>query len=266
MAHFAISDVSRERFAFDERLSRGALGLAGARAEPFAVWLEDWSLEAKSDDSTRWRLRAVGGGYALELELDAASPLIRNGEQGLSRKSSSGDAASYYYSMPRMPARGRLLRGAEAIDVSGLAWLDREWGSGALDPNQEGWDWFALQLADGSALMLYSLRLRGGGSDAASGGTWLAPDGSARSLDSRAYQLEVQDHWSSPRGGRYPSRWRVRVPPLGLELDVEPVLADQELDTQPRYWEGAVDVRGTRGSVPVSGRGYVELVGYARGS
>jgi predicted secreted hydrolase len=266
MAHFAITDVSRERFAFDERLARGALELASARAEPFAVWLEDWSLEAQSGPASCWRLRAAGGNYALDLELDAAGPLVRNGEQGLSRKSSSGDAASYYYSLPRMPARGTLAREGEPLAVSGLAWLDREWGSGALDPGQEGWDWFALQLDDGSALMLYALRLRAGGSDPASGGTWLAPDGAVRTLDSSAYRIEVRDHWTSPRGGRYPSRWRVEVPSLGLELDVEPVLADQELDTQPRYWEGAVDVRGTRAGTAASGRGYVELVGYARES
>jgi predicted secreted hydrolase len=61
---------------------------------------------------------------------------------------------------------------------------------------------------------------------------------------------------------RYPSGWRVRVPGLALELDVRPVLADQELSGTPRYWEGAVDVSGTRAGQGIGGRGYVELVGY----
>jgi predicted secreted hydrolase len=56
----------------------------------------------------------------------------------------------------------------------------------------------------------------------------------------------------------------VRVPRLELELELEPVLADQELGTTPRYWEGAVDVRGERLRQRTTGRGYVELTGYAQ--
>jgi predicted secreted hydrolase len=45
---------------------------------------------------------------------------------------------------------------------------------------------------------------------------------------------------------------------------VRPVLSDQELDTTPRYWEGAVDAAGTRAGRVQRARGYVELVGYAQ--
>jgi predicted secreted hydrolase len=55
----------------------------------------------------------------------------------------------------------------------------------------------------------------------------------------------------------------VRVPSLQLDVDVRPVLANQELGTTPHYWEGAVDVSGTHAGQNASGRGYVELVGYA---
>ena len=74
--------------------------------------------------------------------------------------------------------------------------------------------------------------------------------------------IDVSDQWTSPRGGRYPSRWRVRVPSTGLDVEVHPVLADQELGTRPRYWEGAVDLRGKQSGREIAGRGYVELVGY----
>jgi predicted secreted hydrolase len=120
-----------------------------------------------------------------------------------------------------------------------------------------------LQLDDDSALMFYALRTREG-RDALSAGTWIAADGRTRPLRNEDVQIDVLDHWSSPRGGRYPARWRLRVPSLALDLDVRPVLADQELDTDPRYWEGAVDVRGAREGREIGGRGYVELVGYAR--
>ncbi len=71
--------------------------------------------------------------------------------------------------------------------------------------------------------------------------------------------------WTSPRSGAsYPARWSVRVPSEGLELAVEPLVADQEMRTSFTYWEGAVRVSGATRGRPVSGRGYVELTGYAR--
>jgi predicted secreted hydrolase len=112
--------------------------------------------------------------------------------------------------------------------------------------------------------MFYALRTRAGERDRHSAGTWIAEDGSTRALHSADVEIHTESHWTSPRGDRYPARWRVRVPALGLDIDVAPVLPDQELDTTPRYWEGAVGVTGERNGHAVSGQGYVELVGYAR--
>jgi predicted secreted hydrolase len=150
------------------------------------------------------------------------------------------------------------------MPVSGPAWLDREWGSGGLASDQEGWDWFALQLEDGSALMFYALRKRGGARDPFSAGTWVDANGAAHALASTELDVEVLDRWHSPRGGTYPARWHLRAATLKLDLELNPVLADQELGTSPRYWEGAVDVAGTRDSRGIAGRGYVELTGYAQ--
>ncbi len=202
-------------------------------------------------------------GYELELTLQALAAPVLNGEAGLSRKSSDPADASYYYSIPRLAARGVLTRDGRALPVQGLAWFDREWGSGELNARQAGWDWFALQLQDGSALMFYALRARGGGRDPHSAGTWLETSGQTRLLRDPQVDVEVLDHWKSARGTVYPSRWRIRVPSLALELSVRPVLADQELTGTPAYWEGAVDVAGTRAGQKLGGRGYVELVGYA---
>jgi predicted secreted hydrolase len=261
VAHFAITDVARREFHFAERREREALQLAGAEAVPLRVWLQNWALES---DGSQWRLTAGDTAYALELVLTPASGPVLNGEAGLSRKSGDRGAASYYYSIPLLRARGELARGDQRHPVSGTAWLDREWGSGALASDQEGWDWFALQLADGSAFMFYALRKHGGGRDSFSAGTWVDANGVARALRSGDVEIEVLDHWNSPRGASYPARWRLRVPPLELDLQLEPVLADQELGTTPRYWEGAVDVRGERARQGLTGRGYVELTGYAQ--
>jgi predicted secreted hydrolase len=207
---------------------------------------------------------AAQPGYALELELHPLLPPVLNGEAGLSRKSDAPGSASYYYSIPRLAAQGRLTRAGQPLAVNGFAWFDREWGSGGLGPNEVGWDWFALQLDDGSALMFYAQRNRDGSRDAHSAGTWVESSGQARALASAAVDIEVTGHWLSRGGTNYPAGWRVRVPSLALDVAVHPVLADQELEVSPRYFEGAVDVSGTRHGRPLAGRGYAELVGYAK--
>ncbi len=253
-AHFAITDVARGTFKYSDQYSRGALGLAGAEAQPFHVWLNDWELGST--------IHARGQGYELTLDTGALGEPVLNGDRGLSHKSSEPGAASYYYSIPRIPVQGKLVRDGVSSNVHGLAWLDREWGSGSLGSKEQGWDWFALQLQDGSALMFYSLRNRGGIPDPNSSGTWIDASGHSRPLAADQVVINVSAHWTSPRGGRYPSRWRVRVPSAALDVEVQPVLADQELGTRPRYWEGAVDLKGTRSGREIAGRGYVELVGY----
>ena len=263
VAHFAITDVSRQQFYFAERRERDALELAGARAEPLRVWLQDWTLES---DGSQWQLSAGDAAFSLQLTLTPESAPILNGDAGLSRKSAAPGAASYYYSIPRLEARGQLTRATQPLEVHGTAWLDREWGSGALADDQEGWDWFALQLDDGSTLMFYALRKRGGARDSFSAGSWVDPNGQKRSLASGDVEIDVLDHWRSPRGGSYPAGWRLRLPALALDLELTPVLADQELGTAPRYWEGAVDVSGEHGARRITGRGYVELTGYAQSS
>src|SRR6185436_20773731 len=110
-------------------------------------------------------------------------------------------------------------RDGKPLDVQGLAWLDREWGSGALGSDQQGWDWFALQFDDGATLMFYELRTTDGQRDSHSAGTWFAPDGTTHALANDDVQIEVKDHWDSHRGGQYNARWQMRVP--SLKLDVE---------------------------------------------
>ena len=153
--------------------------------------------------------------------------------------------------------------GGESLDVSGLAWMDREWSTSALHRDLAGWDWLALQLDDGRDVMVYQLRRRDGAPDPHSAGTLIAADGRTRALAREDATLEVLDHWTSAASRvRYPSRWRLTIPTADLAVEITPRLAAQELIVGTRYWEGAVRVQGTAGGRQVSGRGYVELVGY----
>lgn len=262
VGHFAITDVRNDRFHVAQRYSRGSMGLAGARAEPFRVWVEDWSIAGVPDRAGTWRIRASDTDMALDLRLVPLKPPVLNGRNGLSRKSAEPENASYYYSISRLQTEGTINIGDDRFAVSGLSWLDREWSSSALSAGQVGWDWFALQLDDGSDLMFYQLRRHDGSRDAHSAGTWVTPESNKRHLEARDVDIEVTGFWNSPSGGRYPGGWRLVIPALGLRLDVQPVIDDQELDATVRYWEGAVDVSGERNGEKLAGRGYVELTGY----
>jgi predicted secreted hydrolase len=261
IAHLAITDVEDEQFLVAQRYSRGALGLAGARSDPFSVWIDDWSISEQRQGA--WRLVADNGDFAIDVALTPQKPPVLNGAAGLSQKSSDPGNASYYYSIPRLATQGTVRIEGREFAVTGMSWLDREWSTSALADNQVGWDWFALQFSDGYDLMYYGLRRTDGSRDPYSGGTLIGADGVATHLDRDDVEITVLDTWDSPEGGTYPSRWRLRSAQHGLDIEVTPVLADQELFTTVRYWEGAVDVSGARNGNPISGRGYVELTGYA---
>ncbi|MGH7504509.1 MAG: lipocalin-like domain-containing protein [Longimicrobiales bacterium] len=264
MANLAVTDVSNDVLHAFDRFAREAAGLAGAHALPFRVWLYDWSVESTGEATFPARIRAAEDKIALELVIDAGKPPVVHGDRGVSRKSGEPGNASYYYSLTRMPTRGTIRIGDAVANVEGASWMDREWGTRPLGGNLDAWDWFALQLSDGTELMLYQLRTRDGGVSPFSAGTAIATDGTSRTLDADEFTIDVVDTWRSPLDGtRYPSRWRIRIPSERLELDVAPLVADQELDLAVRYWEGTVGVRGTRGPEAVRGKGYVELTGYA---
>ncbi len=265
MAHFAVTDIARQHFAYAQKLSRAALGLAGAQANPLQVWVDDWALaQTASGAAPRWQLHAAQDDYELQLTLEPAGAPVPNGEAGLSVKSAAAGSASYYYSLPRIAVAGTLARGGAPIAVTGEAWFDHEWGSAPLDVSQAGWDWYALQLDDGSTLMFYALRDRHGQRDAHSAGTFVDAHGATRALTSAEVLLTPTGSWVAADGVRYPSGWHLQVPALELDLNAQPVLKDQELRVSPRYWEGAVTVRGSRAGRAAAGRGYVELVGYAQ--
>ena len=265
MAHFAVTDVEAGRFHAFERFSRGALDLAGARASPFKVWLEDWSAAGQGGSGDfAARLQASEAEAGIDLEFGPGEGPVLHGDGGFSRKSAVPGYASYYYSYPRMPVTGRLRTPRGSFEVEGEGWLDREWSSSALASDQAGWDWFALRLSDGSELMLYQLRRRDGGVDPFSYGVLIDARGTTLAFGPRDFTIAVTKSWQpADKSLTYPAGWRLRLPAAALDLEVLPLVDDQEWRQAFRYWEGAVSARGRSGSLAVSGSGYVELTGYA---
>lgn len=265
LAHFAVSDIQRKTFRYFERVNRAGLGQAGARDKEFRVWILDWSV---TGDGNAQHLRAGDGGFAVDLHLTSQKALVVHGEGGISQKGEGRGHASHYYSLTRLRTEGTLTVRGKTVPVTGLSWMDHEFGSTQLNPDQVGWDWFSLQFDDGTELMLYIIRKADGRPDPYSGGTWVGADGRTVRLGEPDFSVEVLDRWKSPRGkGVYPMKWRLRVRPISLEVIVTPAFPDQELDTAKStrviYWEGAVSAEGTGEGRRLTAQGYVEMTGYA---
>ena len=267
LAHLALSDLDRGRFRYAEKISRAGLGKAGAEPGRLRVWIDRWIAESFPSPD-RHHLKAAGEGFSIDLVVAPEKPSVPHGENGLSRKGREPGQASHYYSLTRLATTGTISVDGEAIPVDGTSWMDHEFGSGEIGADQIGWDWFSVQFDDRTELMCYRLRRADGTPDPASSGTWILRDGRARPLSSSDMSVEILDHWTSPASGAvYPSRWKITIPSVGLEITLAPLLADQELVTERStlvtYWEGAVKVSGTVRGAPIKGQGYVELTGYA---
>jgi len=255
LAHFAVTDGAAGRHREAERFARGHPELAGVQQDPFSLWLEDWRLETVPDG---WRLSATMAGAGVDLQLAVPVPVVLQGEAGLSRK--GPDQASYYYSMPRIPVTGVVEFEDSVRRVQGLGWLDREWSTSMLSDGQQGWDWFALQLDDGRSLMVFQLRRRDGGRDPYDQGMLVDAQGRSRHLTAADFRLTPIEVWRDDEGTEWPVVWRIDV--ADESWWVEPVVADQRMDTSVSYWEGMVVVRDAAGER--LGRGYLELTGYER--
>jgi len=267
-AHFTVTDENNQRFDFTELTSRPALGMAGSRTDRYRVWIHDWSAGLLSNQRTH-QLKASSPKFAVDLTLDSAKPPVVHGYGGVSQKSAGRGRASHYYSLTRLETQGTLTLNGERLPVTGLSWMDHEFGSNQLTEQQTGWDWFSLQLDDRRELMLYRLRLKDGSVEPLSSGTLVQADGTWKHLPLSAFQIQAGKTWKSPKtGATYPAEWHVQVPAENLDLQLSPTVPDQELVTESsggvRYWEGGVRVTGKSRGKQVGGVGYVELTGYTR--
>jgi predicted secreted hydrolase len=267
LAHFALTDVSSGQFWYADRVSRQGPGFAGASQDGMHVWLLNWVAKMEGN---RIEIEARHQGMELVLDLVPRKPLVFHGKNGLSQKGSMEGQASYYFSYTDLAAKGFIKTpGSQASTrVDGISWFDHEFGSNQLAPDQAGWDWFSLHLSDGHELMVYFLRRKDGAMEPSSSGTLVTRPGNTIHLKRSDINLEVLDYWKSPKsGGRYPSRWRMKVPSAGIEMEISSLVPFQELltggTTGVIYWEGAVAGKGTSAGKPITCEGYVELTGYA---
>jgi predicted secreted hydrolase len=255
MGHAAVTRADTHRF--NELFARGGIGQAGVETKPFAAWIDNW--EMKGSERTDYRtlapltLKGSGTDFSYALTLEADHPVVLQGDRGYSRKSERGQA-SYYYSQPFYRARGTLTIDDKPLDVSGQAWMDREWSSQPLDADQSGWDWFSLHLPGGEKLMLYRLRQKDGRANLL--GNWITPDGGSAEIKDAGNRLTPLA--TTDIGGReIPTSWRVILPARGLAIETTPLNPRSWMGTGFSYWEGPISFTGSH-----TGIGYLEMTGY----
>ena len=266
MAHFAVTSGPAGRHVSFDRFSRGAGGVAGATGSPrYEVWLDDW--RAQETAPGQMHLQAVAeddnGPISIDLILAETRPPLLHGEAGYSRKGPEPGNANHYYSLVRMETAGEIVFAGRRIPVTGLSWMDHEFGTSALSADAVGWDWFAVTLDNDVVLMFAEIRTRSGTSQEIFEGTLGFPDGSQVSISADDFTLTTTGQWTSPDSGTvYPGGWRVTFPQYEIDLTIDPLIDDQEMDVAFTYYEGATVVSGTMNGERVAGRGYVELTGY----
>lgn len=247
MGHFGLT--TPDRHFSGEKLARGGLGQAGVQPDPFSAWIDDWQLSGPTLDSLILSAQTKEAGY--DLSLQAQGPLVFHGDAGYSLKSSEGQA-SFYYSQPFYDVSGQISLPGGPVDVTGQAWLDREWSSQPLSSDQDGWDWFSLHLADGHRLMGFQLR----GSQPYTSASWITPDGQLTAYADGALRLTPLAQ-SRVQGRDIPTRWRLELAAEGVDVEVRAINTDSWQQTLFPYWEGPVTATGTH-----SAEGFLEMTGY----
>ena len=265
-AHAAITDVASGRHYQAQEAARNALGMSGVSREQnrITVFLNQWEAVIEPREH---RLSAQTLDFGLALKLTPIKMPVSHGQDGYSSKGSSPQRASCYYSFTRLATGGYLRIGEEKIPVQGSSWMDHEFSTAPLEPGIVGWDWFSLQLGDQTELMMFLLRKSDGTRHIASSGTIVDADGGVQHLRHDQFSIQVDQYWLSPATrARYPSRWKIHIPAIGLKLELESMVGDQEMQTQATtglsYWEGIVTATGTKQDRPINARGYVEMTGY----
>ncbi len=269
MDHAAVADIAGKQHLQAEDVSRQALGLAGVTQteNQTIVFLKNWSAKIGPDSQV---LKVNAGDFGFELNFKPAKPPVLHGDRGYSLKGATPERASCYYSFSRLSGQGRISIGGKTVEVSGSAWMDHEFSTAPLEPGITGWDWFSLQFDDQTEIMVFLLRTETHMLHAASSGTFVDAAGQSRHLKKKDFKIDVLDTWKSRHSqARYPSRWRLRIEPLAIDVTIKPNLSDQEMrtagSTGVTYWEGSVSIDGKKEGRPVKGQGYVELTGYAGG-
>ncbi len=286
-SHVALTDETDGTFHYAQRTQIGPqVDLVASSAVHMPAGGIDFAITGAgltgSGGGPAWQMSGLDGKNRLHVELSSAEaskaglsglsfdlavdprkpPVLHNGNGWIDFGEAGG---SYYYSRTSLAVSGTLAVNGKPATVTGEAWFDHQWGDFIAVGG--GWDWFAVNLADGTDITLSLVRAPNG-TPALSYGTLVDADGTATRLIAADFTVTVLGHWTSPAtGATYPAGWRIGLPGRQLQIELHPTVADQELNTRASsgvvYWEGSQRVTATESGKPLGGEAYVELTGYA---
>jgi len=260
-SHLALTDETGSRFHYAERAEVGpqvngaatgapgfSLGIRGLDPSDSATFTRTpWAMTG-ANGVDRLAAAASGaeaagdpsGGFGVALDLAATKPPALHDRDGYIDFGPAG--GSYYYSRTAMTAAGTITVGDRTLGVDGTAWFDHQWGD-FISVGAGGWDWFAVNLDDGTDITI-SLVRAADGSYPLVYGTLVDEAGVTRHLGDADLTVEVEGVWASPATGTtWPAGWTVTLPGEELVIRLEPSVAQQELDTRATtgvvYWEGS---------------------------
>lgn len=206
---------------------------------------------------------------ALELVFTPEKAPVRHGLDGVVKGHDGDDM--FYYCIPRCSVSGHItMDGVRKAIRQGQGWYDHEFGGVTAEDDvpqmQYAWNWAAIQLNNGYEVSVATL---------------IDPRSSPqRLMESRAIVIDPSGNrqqpqdlvfrelnaWTSVRTfNTYPTRWRVTLASIGMDLELSAPYEDQEFMTliaKPGFWEGRVDVSGTFGGESVHGLAYIERNGF----
>jgi predicted secreted hydrolase len=234
---------------------------AAVSGDRFDLRVGTWEMQG---DGRTYRLVAQTKEVSFDLDLTVQGPAMLHDRDGLVDFQHSG--VSYYYSRPRLDVEGLVTTADGKEHVTGLAWLDKQWGN--FLPIAVSWDWTSVNLDDGTDVMV-SVVKDSEGVEFLKYGTLARRDGSVRYLEAQDFQFTASaDSWKSPEtGGTYPVAWELSIPDEGINLRLNALVPASEYISQAFknvYWEGAMTVTGAFGTNEVTGQAFVELTGYAK--
>ena len=254
-AHAAVT-LPGDKLLHADRAARANLG-AGFSTTDCDVHIGAWEMQRNASDV--FTLKAQNAQFSFNFSLTPTQPKMLQGDAGFSQKGARAEQASYYVSWPQLQVDGNIVLDGKSQRATGKAWFDHEWSSEVLGETDVGWDWLGINLADGGALMAFRIRDSNGATVFAQA-TLRDAAGQTQLWSGTDVRFKPLRNWRSARGTEYPVEIELR---FGSNIiRTKPVIDDQELSTRRpapvTYWEGLVQVEGT-----LTGRGYLELTGYA---
>ena len=204
-------------------------------------------------DKLKYRLKTSSFDFILN---SRKKPLLANKDGFLNPGT---EYENYYYSLTNLETEGTININGNHIKVKGKSWMDHQWADTPYEKKTK-WNWFSIQLDNNTQIMCYEITLK-------NKKKYLANLINSKSQCKYTHEViitPVDKIWKSKKtGAEYPLSWNIQIPSWKVDLNIEPMVENQEmLFSIINYWEGPINISGKIDNTAITGKGFMELVGY----